>query len=106
MIWNDLGLFWAVFGALLLFGLLYNALVAWAERQGYTEGYMSLIVALGVAITLAGLAVLDWRAGLLALLCFSASGAPMIAGSIGRYLRRRAADRQAVLDEVSRRLQQ
>ncbi|MEJ5223526.1 MAG: hypothetical protein WHV44_03650 [Anaerolineales bacterium] len=67
---------WGVFGLLLAFGTLYNALVAWAERQGYTEGYLSLVVALGVAVTLGGLAILSIDAALLALVCFAGKGSP------------------------------
>lgn len=96
----DSGLFWAVFGGLALFGLGYNAFVAWAERRGYTEGYMSLIVACGVLVTLGGVAILSVPAALTALAAFVASGTPMIIGSIVRYVQRRAAERERILAEV------
>lgn len=92
----------AVFGGLVLFGIGYNAFVAWAERKGYTEGYLSLVVALGVAVTLAGVAVLSIEAALITLICFVASGTPMIVGSIWRYLRRRDEARNAMIEEIER----
>ncbi|HFC08425.1 MAG TPA: hypothetical protein ENJ54_01020 [Chloroflexi bacterium] len=100
MLGVDLGLFLGVFFALLLFGVGFNAFVDWAERHGYTEGYTSLLVVLGVGATLGGLAVLDFRGALLALLLFIASGLPMVAGSVVRYVRRRAASVRAMIDEV------
>lgn len=96
----DLGIVLAVFFALVLFGIGYNALVAWLERKGYTEGYLSLIVALGVFVTLCGVAVLSIQAALLSLGAFFATGTPMIFGSIVRYLRRRDEMKQAIIAEV------
>lgn len=96
----DLGIVLAVFFALLLFGIGYNTLVAWLERKGYTEGYLSLIVALGVFVTLCGVAVLSIQAALLSLGAFFTTGTPMILGSIVRYLRRRDEAKRAMLDEV------
>ncbi len=101
-IWSNSGAILGVFGLLLAFGTLYNALVAWAEREGYTEGYLSLVVAVGVAVTLGGLAILSIDAALLALVCFAGSGTPMIAGSIWRYLKKRAEARKAMLAEIER----
>ena len=96
----DSGLFWGVFFGLVLFGTGYNAFVEWAEEHGYTEGYTSLLVVAGVAATLAGVAILDFKAALLAGAMFVASGLPMIIGSIARYVRRRAASVQAIIREV------
>ncbi len=96
----DYGVITAVLLGLLLFGIGYNALVAWLERRGYTEGYLSLIVALGVAMTLAGVAVLSIQAALLALGAFCATGTPMIIGSITRYLKARDEAKRVMLDEV------
>lgn len=77
-------------GALCGFGLWYDRRVSQWEQLGYHEGYLSLIVALGVLVTIAGIAVLDlvltWNAGLTALVAFSASGLPMIAGSVRRHV--------------------
>lgn len=81
----------AVICLLILFGIGYNHFEEWAERRGYTEGYLSLVVALGVLGTLIALAILSWQSALLALICFIASGTPMIIGSIIRYLKLREA---------------
>lgn len=88
------GTIWGVFFAMLLFGVGYNTLVAWLERKRYVEGYLSLVVALGVAVTLAGVAVISWQAALLTLVMFIASGTPMIAGSILRYIQAREAEQK------------
>lgn len=77
----DYGTIAAVFFGLLLFGVGYNAFVAWLERRGYTEGYLSLIVSFGVAMTLVGVAILNIQAALITLGAFIASGTPMIIGS-------------------------
>lgn len=100
MIGQDWGLVLAVLGWLMAFGILYNALVAWADRNGYTEGFLSLIVAFGVTVTLLGAAILDWRAALIVFLCFVASGTPMIIGSFWRYIRRREAAKRVLLEEI------
>lgn len=100
MIGVSLGAFLAVFGALFVFGIGYNTLVAWLEHKGYIEGYLSLIVALGVAVTLGGVAILSIQAALIALFCFAASGTPMIIGSIWRYLQKREAEKYAMIAEA------
>lgn len=96
----DYGTIAAVFLGLLLFGIAYNSLVAWLERRRYTEGYLSLIVALGVFVTLCGAAVLSIQAALLSLGAFFATGTPMIMGSIVRYIHRREEMKQAIIAEV------
>lgn len=98
----DFGVISAVFLALVLFGIGYNSLVAWMERRGYTEGYLSLIVAFGVAVTLAGVAILSIPAALLTLAAFIASGTPMIVGSIVRYLRKREAMKRSIIEEIGK----
>ncbi|MEZ0396804.1 MAG: hypothetical protein ABWK53_10305 [Anaerolineales bacterium] len=98
----DSGVILAVFFGLMLFGIGYNALVAWLERKGYTEGFLSLVVALGVAVTLAGVAVLSIQAALLTLGAFVASGTPMIVGSIVRYLQKREEAKKAILAEIEK----
>jgi len=90
----------AVFFALVIFGILYNNLVMWLENHGYTEGFLSLIVAAGVLGTLFGIAVLSIQAALIALGAFVATGTPMIVGSISRYIKAREALKRAMLDEV------
>ncbi len=96
----DYGTIAAVFLGLVLFGIGYNAFVAWLERRGYTEGYLSLIVSLGVFVTLCGVAVLSIHAALLTLMAFVATGTPMIIGSIVRYLRKRDEMKRSIIAEV------
>ena len=72
-----------VFG-LVMFGIAYNFLMHHLGQ--HKQGYLSLFVAGGVLVTLAGLALIDARAAVLALVCFAASGAPMIAGEIVRSM--------------------
>lgn len=98
----DFGTIMAVLFGLILFGIGYNAFVAWLEQRGYTEGYLSLIVSFGVAMTLVGVAILSIQAALLALVAFAATGTPMIIGSIARYLKARDEAKRAMLDEVKR----
>ena len=97
---NESGWNWALIGLvgvlLVLFGAAYNRLVDWMERRNYHEGFLSLIVAAGVGITLLFVAVVDWRAALLTLAAFVCSGTPMIVGSILRYVRRREAEQLAM----------
>jgi hypothetical protein len=79
---------------LVLFGVLYNQLIGWTERHGYLEGFTSLAVALGAAVTLGGVALLSWQAALLCLGAFTATGSPMIAGSIWRYISTRKTEQE------------
>jgi hypothetical protein len=88
----DFGSILAVMLALVLFGILYNFLVDWLSSRKYAEGYMSLLVAFGVLGTMIGIALISWPVAVLCLLTFSASGLPMIVGSIARYMRKRAAE--------------
>ena len=82
-------------GALAGFGTYWNAYVARQEAHGADEGRTWLYVVIGCAVTQAGAGVIDlvvdWNAGLLGLLCFAASGTPMIIGALQRHeaLRRR-----------------
>lgn len=104
-----------VIGALFGFGCWYDRRVSHWEQMGYHDGYLSLIVALGVGVTICGIAVLDlvlpWNAGLTSLMAFAASGLPMIAGSISRHvatqrrlLRKSAADAITLAREALRAL--
>lgn len=81
----------AVFVALVLFGVWYNGWVAERERRGHDQGYMGLIVALGVAATIVGWMIIVWDlwAMMYLVAAFAASGAPMIYGSIKRFIQRR-----------------
>lgn len=96
----ELGEILAVFGALALFGAVYNRLIAWTEERGYIEGYTALAVVGGVLITLAGIAILSIPAAVLALGAFAASGTPMVIGSIGRHVRMRAEAIRALREEL------
>ena len=91
--------------ALAAFGYIYNRWVDSLERQGHDRGYMSFIVALGCAVTLAGAGfIVGLEATLWALVCFAASGIPMIAGSVGRYCRARAQQKRECLDHDADRM--
>ena len=90
----DLGSILAVFWGLVLFGILYNLLMGWMEKRGYLEGLTSLAVVGGVLITLAGIAVVSWSAAVLALAAFTASGLPMVIGSLWRYVQRRQMEQE------------
>ena len=85
----DYSLILAIYLALVLFGIGFNLLIEAMERRGYLEGFVSLAVAVGVLVTLGGVAVIWWPAAVLALGAFAASGLPMVAGSIWRYIQKR-----------------
>lgn len=92
-----------VVGILLLlfvFGLWFNGLV---NRLGNKqEGFTSFLVVIGVGATSIGIGALDyflgWNAFFLCLLAFSASGTPMIYGSIKSYIHARERARKALHD--------
>ena len=98
----DLRLLAATLAALLGFGIWYDRWVASLEAKGYERGYLSLVVTLGVFVTIAGLALSIWSLWLpvLALLCFVASGLPMICGSIKRYVVSRETESQHLRGEL------
>jgi vacuolar-type H+-ATPase subunit I/STV1 len=83
---------------LFIFGLGYNWAVSRLGRK--LEGYMSLVVAMGVMVTLVGVLLLSPGAALICVLAFAATGLPMIFGSIVRYITRRESSRSAIIDEV------
>lgn len=86
---------------LLLFGVLYDLLVTWINRQSTDHGYTAFLVVGGTLVTLAGLA---WVAGLqvalVTLVLFAAAGLPMVVGSVRRSLRQRAQTMKALDDQV------
>jgi len=87
-----------VIAGLFLFGLIYNAFVAWLERQGHDRGYTAFLVVGGTLITLVGLwVVTDLETVILTLICFAASGLPMILGSVGRHVRERASEERKIV---------
>ncbi len=99
---------------LLLFGIAYNAVIGWMERTRRIEGFVSLTVALGVGVTLAGItiplfilsmilpemALPAWGWGVITLGAFAASGTPMMVGSVGRYWKERSRAVKAMIEEV------
>ena len=82
---------WKLIGAVLfglfMYGWAYNAFVG--SMEGRKDGYLAMLVAAGVGTTLVGVAVISWQAALLVLVCFAASGIPMIIGEIARTIRKR-----------------
>lgn len=91
----------AVCAALLGFGLAYNSLVAWLERTRRDEGYTSIMVIAGSAVTIAASALLNGtQAALNTLACFAASGAPMALGSMWRHAQRRAIHQQYISTQI------
>lgn len=78
----------------ILFGVGFNALVAWAHNNRLW--HVSVSVAVGVAGTITipavmwfGVKVTFWQAGLILLVCFIGSGVPMIVGSTRRSVQER-----------------
>lgn len=88
MIGSVSGLVAAGFG-LLLFGVAYNWLVSWMQDNGYDEGYTAVLVVIGTGVTLTVVALLDWRAAVLAAGAFACSGLPMVIGGWWRHVRAR-----------------
>ena len=99
MIRTESGVIWVIIG-LFLFGVAYNAFVGWTQRRGYEEGYTAILVVIGVLVTLAGVAIIDWSAARITAFAFIASGSPMIAGSIWRHVRARERAIRAIIQEV------
>ena len=86
----ETGTLWGAIGVLLGFGILYNEIVAWLQRQGYSQGYTALLVIAGTAITLLlAVPVIGIGAALKVAGLFAASGLPMTLGSIQRYVQAR-----------------
>lgn len=81
---------------MIIFGIGYNKLVGWVERKRYMEGFTAIWVVGGVAMTLFGMLLVDPVAAVLMTILFVASGTPMIAGSILRYVQRREADQRSM----------
>lgn len=89
--------------SLFLFGMAYNHLVAWLEKQGHDEGYTAILVVVGVLVTVVACTpLIGIESSLILLLAFLASGSSMIAGSIYRYMQRRS----ALNDDIKRTIRQ
>jgi hypothetical protein len=106
MEWLSNGSRWDVLGlilcGLLLWGVLFALAVYKIGRR--REGYTALLVVVGVLVTLGGVAVVSWQAALLALMCFAASGAPMVVGDIVHYTNQREREMRQIREAALRRL--
>ena len=80
---------WRVLLFLAAAGVLYDALVSYVQEQlPDRHGVTSWLVVGGVLWTLFGVLMLEGvRVFLAVLLCFAASGTPMVIGSMRRYQR-------------------
>jgi hypothetical protein len=94
-----------VLTALVVFSIFYNRHIARLERRGSDRGYMAFIVAFGVFITLSGINIiiavattahLALQICLISLAAFTASGLPMIWGSVTRHTQQRYKTDQAI----------
>jgi len=98
----------AGYAVLLLFGALYNLLIAWLQKQGYDEGLTGIEVIGGTWITLLVTFVMLWGCAfnaetlLITFGAFGSSGIWMALGSLGRYAKRRQASIEALRREVER----
>jgi len=88
--WQDFGTNWAVVGlviaALALISVPFNRLTAWLDHEYPGHPFTAGLVIVGTLYTLAGLAILNPLAAVLALACFAGSGAPMAIGAADRFL--------------------
>lgn len=88
---RTIGIIPVVYGALLIFGIAYNALYDWLERSGYAEGYLAFVVGCGCLVVIGGIALIAPQAALITLGAFIFAGTPMIVGSWWRHVRVRRA---------------
>jgi len=96
----DFSLYVAVFAGLAFFVVLYNSFLGWMSNHKYHEGFTSLLVIVGVVVTVGGCGFLiGWQAMGTLLLGFVASGTPMVVGELGRYVVRRSKAQKALRDE-------
>ncbi len=88
-------------GGLFVVSWGYNALLAWLERKGYHDGYVSLFVVGGVAYTLlTGVWLIGLEPTLILLAAFAASGLPMVLGSIWRYVGQRTCEERRLREQA------
>lgn len=108
MNWESIGVepgaLFGVYATLALFGVGYNALTSYAERNGYISGYTALFVAGGVIVTLGLTAILFPVASVVILFGFGFSGVPMIVGSMIRNKQAERAERDAALEALRREI--
>lgn len=96
----NLGTVTAMYFGLMIFGIIFNQITEWSIKHGYAQGYLSLIVAFGVGVTVLATAVISPVFALITLGAFAASGMPMIAGSIWRHVRERERELEALRKEA------
>jgi predicted tellurium resistance membrane protein TerC len=89
MIGLNFGWFLAIIIELILIGILYNLIIEWASKRGYLEANLADAIVFWVALTLIGLALLNWNAAKLAFIAFTATGLPMWFGYKWRYAQAR-----------------
>jgi len=89
----------------------YNTWITAIEARAYHAGYVSLLVAAGVAAVLLGALIAVWPLGPTARIAvaitaglFAPAGAPMIIGSIHRHVAARNATETAILTEARHQL--
>jgi hypothetical protein len=81
---------------LLAFGIGYDRIIAQMERRGYIEGFRWLAMGAAAMVTLAIMAIIDWRGAALAAGAFFISGLPMALGEMWRYVRAREREQHYV----------
>ena len=91
---------------LLGFGYGFDKWVAGLVAEGRDQGYLSFIVALGVAVTLAGISVAVWSVwmGLVMAAGFASSGLFMIWGSVSRHIEQRTEEEMRARREARQEL--
>ncbi len=94
---------WRLIGAtlfgLFMFGVAYSFFIgALAERK---DGILAQLVAAGVGVTLIGVAIISWQAAILVLVCFVASGIPMVVGENIRSIMLREKSKR-IMREIAR----
>lgn len=91
-----------VYVLLVVFGVFYNLVTGWIERND-PGGYTPFLVVGGVLGTLGILAIVWWQVIPWVLLGFACSGLPMVVGSVYRRVQKYKRDRATtleVLDDV------
>lgn len=97
----DLTLLAAVAAGLMVIGIGYNWMVTQINHRLWDHPLTGFLVVGGTLITLGGFAiVVGWGPALVALACFAASGLPMVAGSVHRWMGRAAEDTAGIEREI------
>lgn len=93
----------------LLFGIAYNALVAYWSRHRLMHVSWSVVIGVSGTLLIPALfwfdhSMLFYQSGLLLLLCFAASGTPMIVGSMRRTVARKDDKKRRPLGNAAMRV--